>query len=430
MHLSKGADAHAALADDLEDGLGVAAEIHCRAGGADPIDAPPIVARVGQSPFAHFVPEPIQPEATAELRDEHVLHFAEENGGVLQNVTGVGAADAGDAPKHFGADADAPRDVARQVIEERLHRRAGVRVAEGLDLFAGLQVHNARAGVEDALRGDLGGRLAHAGTADRGQARTEVGGGGLAAGGDEADLAEKFVAVLHVLQHLGHVLELVDGVGHPRDAARLTVAADLAEVQHVGRGDVSAHALVGGEHTVGNRAAEAIQAHAVDPFGLVVVHGHGRGVADVLSADKAHHPLPCGGLHKLTEEVAVGDDLAKDQGLGLVEVNLARAVEGAGLVAHRVLEAALGGAVELGVGRAALRDDAGADAVAGDAVDGAQGESLVVGQPARLLHQGLALERGQLEGGVERRKVNVAAGGVRLGALIGGKVGERRGIFG
>ena len=250
-----------------------------------------------------------------------------------------------------------------------------------------------------------------------GEAAAEA--GGFVTGDGEGDLGSGFGAAFFVGQILGEVVAVDDGVVEPGDAAWVAVAADMAEVEDVGGGDILV--LAGGavgDDAVGEGRAEFIEEDAVE--GAVAAVGGGP---DGLASYEADAGGPGGGGEELGEEVAIDGDLAEDEGLRAVEVDLRGGVEGPGVAAHAVFEEAFGAAVPLGIGGAGLGDDAGADGALGEVLDEVAGDADIVVEPAGFFEELGAGVGGGFALGVGGIQDDEAALAGELGGFEGGGVG-------
>ena len=160
----------------------------------------------------------------------------------------------------------------------------------------------------------------------------------------------------------------------PRDAARLAVPADVAHVED----------LVGGDFFpcdgVACGRSELVEAHAV-VCQVVRVAKAGR-AADGFAADEADARGIFFCLEKLREEVAVDGDLAEDERLRGVEVDLCAGIECPCFRAVSVLKILVDIFVPGGVRSLRLHDNSGADGSLCQMLDDIRCLRCVVVEPA------------------------------------------------
>ena len=231
MHLGKAAGAHGPGADDLKECLGVAAKVHRGPGRRDEVYPPPILAQ-RQASRLDLGPNPVFPEAAAELVNEPFLQLGEKDLGVGQHIAGVGPADAGHAPQHLGRKADAPRNVAGKEIEKGLEVVAGMFVLELLKLRAWRELHHAAAAVE-LVEGHAAG-----GCVLLFERSTHAHLHGVRAFDDKGGLAGQLEGLLGKGHDVGHVVQMQGSAGKPGRTAGVTDARRAVEMQDVIGGNI------------------------------------------------------------------------------------------------------------------------------------------------------------------------------------------------
>ena len=359
-----------ALVELLAVGAGVAAAVHGDLFRGEPFVAPPVVAGVFEAPGEHFVPEPVFVKGAAELIDDLLLKALEEILGDFEDGALLGACEADIDHHGFGREADGEGDIGAEGAHDGFVGLAGDVVFEGFEFFAGLE-----AGEEDAVREVAGGEVSDfVGGGFEPGAEADLGDFG--ARDHVADLGARFVSALHEAIDFGDVAEVGDGGVEPGDAAGLGMAADVAEVQDLVCRDFLR--LVFWEvERVGGGGAEAVELHAV--VGILVPCAD---AADGFAADEADAGGAFFGLQELREEVAVDGDLAEDEALGGVEVDLRAGIECPGFGAVAVFKILVDFFVPSEVRGFRLDDDAGADGALRQMFDDVGGLGGVVVEPA------------------------------------------------
>ena len=90
---------------------------------------------------------------------------------------------------------------------------------------------------------------------------------------------------------------------------------------------------------------------------------------------------------ELAEEIAIHRNLAKDEGLRTVEIDLSGGIECPRLGTSAVFKMPLCSAVPCRIGGAGLRDDAGADGALGEMLDDVSGDADIVIEPAGFFEE-------------------------------------------
>ena len=408
-HVVVAGRAEVAFVELLAVGAGVAAGINGDLARGEPLVAPPIVAGVFEATGLHFMPEPVFVKRTAELIDDLLLQALEEILSDLEDGALLCSCQSDIDHHGLGREADGERDIGAEGAHDGFVGLAGNVVLEGFELFAWLEARE-----EDAVRKVGGGEVADF-VAGGFHSSAEADLGDFGGGDHVADLRAGLIRALNESVNFADVAEVGGGRVKPRDATRLALAADVSEMEDVFGGNAEAVFAV---ERVGYGRAVAIKNDAV-----VRIASEGSGPADGLAAEESDASRAFFGLQKLREEIAVDGDLAEDETLRGVEIDLAGRVEGPCLGAVSIFEILIDLFVPLGVAGLWLNDDAGADGALGEVLDEVGGLRGVVVKPAGETEDFKACVRGEFSLRIGGRNPDEATIQRGLGGFEGGGFG-------